>query len=199
MVLAGVRARRDAAILRRGRARRCSNSRSSLTRDATVFAARHGHAGGWSAAVSGAIDSLDLSTALQFSVLAMSDAEGLVRDFESGLLGAGRFGHREHLWVAHAYLQMYPLEEALARFVARLKALTLALGVPEKFHATISWGYMIMIDEAMRRAPGVSFEVLLANNPLLLQPPAAALQGFYSRAELESDEARRRFVLPRQA
>jgi hypothetical protein len=91
-----------------------------------------------------------------------------------------------------------PLEDALARYVRHLRELAVALGSPQKFHATITWGYMALLHAAMRRSSGASFEQLLADNPALADHRAGALDAHYHRAQLDSDEARRYFVLPRR-
>jgi hypothetical protein len=125
--------------------------------------------------------------------------DGLVQAFERASIDPAAFRHREHLYVAWCYLRELSLEEALARYVHHLRHLVTALGVPDKFHATITWAYMVLLHEAMERSPGVSFDELLAANPALLTPRAGALSAYYDREQLDSDEARRRFVLPRRA
>jgi hypothetical protein len=121
----------------------------------------------------------------------------LVQAFERTTLDPAAFHHREHLYVAWCYLRALPLEDALARYVDRLRRLTVALGVPHKFHATMTWAYMVLLGEAMGRSPNVSFDELLARHPTLLDRNAA-LAPYYDRAVLDSDEARRSFVLPRR-
>lgn len=123
----------------------------------------------------------------------------LVLAFEAAAVDPTRFHHREHLYVAWCYLRDLPLEEALARYVRHLRQLTVALGVPGKFHATMTWSYLILLDQAMQRSPGADFDQLLAANPALLDHRTGALFDHYDRAQLDSDEARRRFVLPRRA
>ena len=127
----------------------------------------------------------------------MSDP--LVLAFENAGLDRAAFHHREHLYVAWCYLCALPLEDALARYVHGLRRLTMALGVPEKFHATMTWAYLVLLGEAMDRSPGAGFDELLEKNPALLWPRAGALEAHYDRAQLDSGEARRRFVLPRRA
>jgi hypothetical protein len=122
----------------------------------------------------------------------------LVRAFESRTIDPAQFRHREHLYVAWCYLRALPLEEALARYVRYLRELATALGVPGKFHATITWGYVVLLHAAIERAPDVTFDELLALNPSLADHRSGALYAFYNREELASDEARRRFVLPRR-
>jgi hypothetical protein len=119
--------------------------------------------------------------------------------FESATIDPAAFRHREHLYVAWCYLHALPLEEALARYVQHLRQLAAALGAPNKFHATMTWGYVLLLHAAMARSPGATFDQLLAANPALANHHAGALYAYYDRAQLDSDEARRCFVLPRRA
>jgi hypothetical protein len=123
----------------------------------------------------------------------------LVVAFESAAVDPTQFHHREHLYVAWCYLRALPLEDALARYVCHLRRLANALGVPEKFHATITWAYVVLLHDAMERSRGASFDALLIENPALLNHQAGALYAHYDRAQLDTEEARRRFVLPRRA
>jgi hypothetical protein len=120
----------------------------------------------------------------------------LVQSFENATIDPATFRHREHLHVAWCYLRGMPLEDALARYVRYLRQLTVALGAPQKFHATITWVYLLMLQEAMERSPSLGFDELLAANPRLLDH-RATFDAYYDRDQLQSDEARRRFVLPR--
>jgi hypothetical protein len=73
------------------------------------------------------------------------------------------------------------------------------LGVPKKFHATMTWAYLILLDEAMHRSPGANFDDVLAQNPALLDHRSGALYAYYDREQLDSEDARQRFVLPSRA
>jgi hypothetical protein len=121
----------------------------------------------------------------------------LVDDFEAGTLDPASFGHREHLFVAWHYLKELSLEDALARYVRHLRALTIKLGVPRKFHATITWTFMLLLHDAMQNDRGVPFETLLAKHPELLEK--RTLLRLYDQSQLDSPEARERYVLPRHA
>jgi hypothetical protein len=124
----------------------------------------------------------------------------LVRAFEAATVDPAAFHHREHLYVAWRYLGELPLEEALARYVRHLRSLAQALGVPQKFHATMTWAYVVLVNEAMQdpALAGASFEALLERYPALLDHRGGMLYDHYDGAELESDAARARFVLPRR-
>lgn len=119
----------------------------------------------------------------------------LVADFEAGTVDPAAFGHREHLFVAWCYLKDLSLEDALARYVKYLRALTIKLGVPQKFHATITWTFMLLLDEAMQKDREVTFETLLVRHPELLEK--RTLLRLYDQSQLDSAEARERYVLPR--
>jgi hypothetical protein len=122
----------------------------------------------------------------------------LVVAFETATVDPSRFHHREHLYVAWHYLRVLPLEEALARYVRHLRQLVVALGAPGKFHATMTWAYVVLLHDAMERTPGTTFDELLALHPAILDHRGGALAAHYEAAQLDSDEARRRFVLPRR-
>ncbi len=126
-------------------------------------------------------------------------ADPLVRAFESKTLDPATFHHREHLYVAWCYLSALSLEDALARYVRHLRELVSALGVPNKFHATVTWAYVVLVHAAMDRSPGATFDQLLDENPALLNHQSGAIYAFYDREQLACEEARRRFVLPRRA
>jgi hypothetical protein len=121
----------------------------------------------------------------------------LVQAFETATIDPSQFRHREHLYVAWCYLREWPVEEALARYVRHLRQLACALGVPRKFHATMTWAFVVLLHEAIERTPSVSFDELLAANPGLLDH-RTVLDAYYDRDELQTEQARTRFVLPRR-
>jgi N-formylglutamate deformylase len=126
-------------------------------------------------------------------------ADPVVAAFEAARVPEGGFGHRRHLYVAWCYLSALPLEEALARYTKHLKALASALGAPEKYHATMTWAYLLLLDEAMRDPAhaGLSFDELALARPDLLDHARSPVYMYYTRTELAAPESRERFVLPR--
>jgi hypothetical protein len=124
-------------------------------------------------------------------------SDPLVKAFETASVDPAAFHHREHLYVAWCYLRVLSPEDALARYVHHLRNLAAALGVPHKFHATITWAYLVLLYDAMEGSPGASFEELVEKNPALFDHRAGTLYEYYQREQLDSAEARRRFVLPR--
>jgi hypothetical protein len=122
----------------------------------------------------------------------------LIESFETGTVDPRTFGHREHLYVAWCYLKNMPLEDALPKYVHHLRSLARTLGVPEKFHATITWAYLVLLHGAMQdpELESAPFEAL-GKYPSLLDHKQGMLLDYYDRAEIDSETARRRFVLPR--
>ncbi len=117
-----------------------------------------------------------------------------IATFESGEINAEAFNHEAHIYVAWLYLEAYPVSEALSRFTAALKRLTLRLGVPEKYHHTITWFFMLLIDE--RRAPGSAWPAFRRANADLFSRSDTVLARYYRPGTLASDKARTSFLLP---
>jgi hypothetical protein len=122
-----------------------------------------------------------------------------VAAFESGAIDVQRFDHRAHLHVGWCYLREYPLAEAIARFTAALKDLTVRVGAQGKYHETVSWFFMILIAERMAETPGGDWEAFGNANGDLMSDARGLLRRHYSDECLASEHARRHFVLPDRA
>lgn len=126
----------------------------------------------------------------------MTDTE-LIEAFEHATLRPGDFHHEVHVKLAWLYSRERPLVDALARITDGLMRLTVRLGVPEKYHATITCAYVLLINERLERTGrAASWSDFAMANPDLLARNKAALLCYYSPEELASDLARRVFVLP---
>jgi len=127
----------------------------------------------------------------------MIDDESLIRSFEAGEEPAGGFHHAEHVRVAWWYLRQHPWPEALARFGAALRRFAAAQGKPNLFHETITTAFVLVInqrlDDADRHAPWTDF---VAQNPDLLTWRPSVLDRYYRPDTLQSERARRPFLLP---
>jgi len=127
----------------------------------------------------------------------MIDDESLIRSFEAGEDPAGGFHHAEHVRVAWWYLRQHPWPEALARFGAALRRFAAAQGKPNLFHETITTAFVLVInqrlDDADRHAPWTDF---VAQNPDLLTWRPSVLDRYYRPDTLQSERARRSFLLP---
>ena len=107
-----------------------------------------------------------------------------------------RFHHRDHVRLAWIYLRDLPLLEALGRFTTSLKRFAAANGHPELYHETITWAYLLLIHERMHRASSDDFETFASENADLLTWKPSILDRYYDRDILDSELARRTFVMP---
>ena len=115
--------------------------------------------------------------------------------FETADVDAERFDHEAHVYVGWLYLERFSLLEAIDRFTSALKRLTIELGAADKYHETISWFFMILIEERRQSGDAVSWTDFRQQNDDLFHG-RDLLQRFYSERCLLSSLARRSFVLP---
>ncbi len=121
--------------------------------------------------------------------------EELVRGFETCSLPS--LSHEDHVRLAYLYLRRPPLADVLAEFPRKLRRYAESKGMPALYHETITWAYLVLIHEGMRKDPSKSWGTFAALHPELLESSALTRGGYYSRAELDSELAREVFVLPR--
>lgn len=117
-----------------------------------------------------------------------------IEQFEAGDVDAERFDHEAHVYMAWLYVQAFDLADAIARFDCALRRLTARLGVPGKYHATITWLFLVLINE--RAAQNETWGEFRTRNIDLIRDSKTTLQRYYSDTLLFSDEARQHFLLP---
>lgn len=117
-------------------------------------------------------------------------------EFEALAFDPEGFDHEAHLYVAWLYLRDHPVTEAIARYTDTLKRLTQKLGQPEKFHATITWFYLLEVADRLAGSEACDWQAFRRANPDLLARKGNVLHRYYRAEELASDRARQRFVLP---
>jgi hypothetical protein len=119
----------------------------------------------------------------------------LLAGFEDGSLSA--FHHSDHVRVAWLYLHRHEPLAALERFTAGLKRFAAAKGQAGLYHETITWAYLLLIHQRMAQAPvAETWEEFAARNPDLFAWKPSILARYYRDETLDSDLARRVFVLP---
>ena len=116
--------------------------------------------------------------------------------FEAGNVDPDQFGHDAHVYVAWLYLQDYELNDAIARFCAALKRLTRQLGIESKYHETITWFFMIAINERLQLRPSDAWHTFRQQNPDLFASSPSLISRHYSVERLQSPLARTHFLLP---
>ena len=126
----------------------------------------------------------------------MTDAD-FIAEFEATTLPPEKFRHADHIRLAWLYLRDAPLPDAMKRFSAGLKRYAAALGKDGLYHETITFAFIVAINERMQRqgrdAPWNTFR---RRNPDLFDYPNPLLNSLYRRETLAADIARQVFVLP---
>jgi len=126
----------------------------------------------------------------------MQDAEFLDR-FEQGTLPPASFRHADHVRAAWLMLGAHPGFEGLRRYCEGIQALARAAGRPGLYHETITWAYLLLIRERRARLPEAhGWPDFAAANPDLFGWKPGVLDRLYRKGTLESDLARKCFVLP---
>ena len=121
----------------------------------------------------------------------------LITQFESASLPPTAFHHTDHVRMAFAYLRQYPVLQALEDFSAALQRFAKRHSKPNLYHQTITWAYVFLIHERISRAPHPqTWDEFARANPDLLTWKNGILKKYYAEETLQSDLARRVFVLP---
>jgi hypothetical protein len=122
--------------------------------------------------------------------------EAFLRALERCELPESEFGHAAHVRAAYLYLQDGDFAQALARVRSAIRDYARHLGKSDRYHETITVAYVALIQQHItERGNGGGWDAFARENPELFQP--GLLSHFYPPAQLDSDTARRVFVLPR--
>lgn len=118
--------------------------------------------------------------------------------FERCTLLPACFSHRVHLSLAWQYLQRDGFPEGAIQFRHHLQRYVTEVGAEGKYHETITWAYLVLLNEerCLRSPPDETFDAMIERRPDLLDHRNGPISRRYSKAQLESPEARRVFMLP---
>lgn len=125
----------------------------------------------------------------------MTDEE-FIKGFENCTLPAATFHHEQHVRVVWLYLQRYSVLETLRRFSDNLKRFATANGKPNLYHETITWSYVLLIHERIRRDGEKNWDEFKQMNADLLDWKNNILRSYYSEETLKSELARKVFLFP---
>jgi len=127
----------------------------------------------------------------------MTDAE-FIRALETCALPESEFGHAAHVRATYLYLRSTEFATALARIRRAIRNYAGHLGKLDRYHETITVAYAALIQQHMcERGDGGGWPAFERENADLFQRDL--LLQFYPRTQLESELARRVFLLPRPA
>lgn len=126
----------------------------------------------------------------------MKDEEFIQR-FENCTLPGESFHHRDHVRVVWLYLRSYSVPETLGRFSAGLKRFATANGKPNLYHETITWAYVLLINERIERGGREqSWAEFVDANADLFDWKNSILKSYYHDETLRCEMARKVFVFP---
>jgi hypothetical protein len=123
----------------------------------------------------------------------MSD-EDFIAALEACRLPESLFDHAAHVRAGYLYLRRQEFPFAASRMCATIKDYARSLGKGERYHETITIGFMALIKERLfRGGDGGGWEGFKAQNPELLRKDV--LLEYYPKAVLDSEQARSGFLL----
>ena len=124
----------------------------------------------------------------------MTDDE-FIAALESCTLPPAEFGHAAHVRAAYLFLRRGSFGQAIDRTEVAIRRYAASLGKPDRYHDTITVGFLALIRQRIHeRGDGGGWVAFAAANPDLLD--AGVLLRHFPQAQLESPLARRVFVLP---
>jgi hypothetical protein len=112
--------------------------------------------------------------------------------FSQGALNA--FAHVDHVKVVYLYTRRAGPEAAIDLIREGLRALTRQLGVPEKYHETVTVAWARLVGQQAAATPGSDFAAFIHDHPRFLRKDL--LEDYYTRGVLFGPEARTRFSEP---
>ncbi len=124
-----------------------------------------------------------------------ADVAALVAALEGCTLPPADFHHRQHVQAAWWLLRAEAPLPAMLRFVEGLRRYAAHIGKPEVFHATITWAYLVLVNERLERGGrGRSWAEFEREHPELFARDLLAR--YYTPETLALPLARRVFVFP---
>jgi len=125
---------------------------------------------------------------------ALAHPDFSIEEFEASNIDPDRFDHEAHVYVGWLFVREFELSEAIAKFDAGLKRLVIALGAEGKYHATLTWFFLLLIAE--RVEANEPWQAFRQRNTDLINNSKELLSRYYSEGHLFSERAREHFVLP---
>jgi hypothetical protein len=122
--------------------------------------------------------------------------DDLLREFAAATLPAEMFHHRQHVRVAWLFVTRYGMPAAIEAFSQALQQFATAKGAHTLFHVTVTWAYLLLINERQEACEAADWDTFAARNPDLLSWKPSILDEYYTPDVLWSDRARRTFLMP---
>lgn len=125
----------------------------------------------------------------------MSDDAFLTAFLDCSMPPAG-FDHSGHVRIAWILLRRHALNEAIAVTCDGIKNLAQHLGVPGKYHRTLTEALVRLMASRQAADTRCSWQRFVDSNPDLMTDAKGLLAKHYSDARMAEPEARSRFIDP---
>ncbi|WP_225725140.1 MULTISPECIES: hypothetical protein [unclassified Nocardia] len=107
---------------------------------------------------------------------------------------AEHFGHREHVHVTWLAIRRFGLPATISMVDSGLRSTARYAGVPQKYNATISRAWVVLVAHHLQQTPTDDFGEFIGQHPELLDK--RLLMRFYLPSTLASTAARDGWVEP---
>lgn len=124
------------------------------------------------------------------------DDATLLAQFENQTLDPVHADHLGHLRITWLYLQQHDVDRAAGRVAVGLKAYAESLGVPMKFHATITDALVRIMAVRVESMAQEDWTLFLRQNRDLQEDALSVLADYFSNDILFSETARTSLVAP---
>jgi hypothetical protein len=112
----------------------------------------------------------------------------------AAMVGADRFGHRQHIHLTWLAVRRYGTAAAAELVSDGIRRTARYAGAPQKYNATVTRAWVQLVGHHAVAAQTADFDTFAAQHPALLDK--RLLARFYRPATLASAEARTRWVEP---
>ena len=123
-----------------------------------------------------------------------TDYSKLTQDFEAHTIDPSTFRHIDHIRVAYEMLHKHGFLKTSAQYSETIQSIAAKAGVPEKFNLTITLAFLSLIAERIHSKEHSNFDEFIVRNEDLMSK--SVLEKMYSAERLQSDLARKMFLLP---
>lgn len=125
----------------------------------------------------------------------MNDQE-FYQQFDNGTLDAKLFTHLAHVKMGWIYLQKFELPEAMSKFSNALKNFALVNNAKGLYNETITFAFLILINERIQSSRELNWEQFVEKYPELFDWKNNILKRFYRDETIKSIKAKKYFVFP---
>ncbi len=118
----------------------------------------------------------------------------LAQKFEIHEIDPSSFRHIDHIGVAYEMFHKYGFQSTSIKYAEAIESIAIKAGAPDKFNLTITLAFLSLIAERIHTTDHSSFDEFISRNEDLMSK--GILGKLYSKERLQSDLARKMFLLP---